>query len=369
MKSFPKLRFRKSTKKRPNKSNPVQLRLSQIKASLFKTLNPYHFYKNVKYSDENRLIFLIPEISLGIVGAVSLSDVPNWFIGLPAYIISLWAIWNTFPFLSETYEPAAEKITPLPKKDPYWPHAALGFITIWALTYVCFQFEWWIAGGAGVILLFFGIFFAVRKYKNFPNPKEQFSDKTVLVLLMIFAVLLRFPFLNESFTGFQNDEATNLLGAIQVLNGEIKNPFSGSYFFGFLPYFVLAPAFKIFGISLAVGRGTAAFVSLICIFFFYRWCRLYFGVVSSGLTTVFFSYCWWSLCDSHSPFFHIIMVMVEIIAFYVLALSLRNGRRLYFGLAGIFLGLCFQAYIPGRTTIVIVALTLMANYFLKERNF
>jgi hypothetical protein len=343
--------------------------LRQLKANAVTALNLGPIFKKTKNLDEIRWIFLIPGIVLGIVGAVSLSDIPNWFIGLPAHIISLWAIWNAFPPISETYETAAEKVTPLPKKDPYWSQAALALIAIWGLTYVCFQFKWWFIGGAGVLLIICGFYFAVRRYKNFPHSKELSSGNTVLIILLILAVLLRYPFIHQNITGFQNDEATNLLGAMDLLKGNIKNPFGGSYFFGFFPYFVLAPAFKIFGISLAVGRGTAAFVSLICIIFFFRWCRLYFGLVSSGLATTFFSYCWWSLFDSLSPFFHIIMVLVEIIAFYYLALSLRNGRRLYFGLTGIFLGLCFQAYIPGRSTILIVGLAFIASYLVEGEKF
>jgi hypothetical protein len=177
-------------------------------------------------------------------------------------------IWTVFPSQSDTVQPPAEKTTILRDKDKRLNWPLFLAVAVWFFTYICFEKHWWIAGGAGVALLFWVLLFFIGRFRNLPQAKETISEKTVLGLLLVATVLLRFPFLNRNITGFQNDEANNLLGAMDVLQGIIKTPFSGENDFSTLPYFMLAPFFKIFGSTLAAGRGAAAFLSLIAVFSF-----------------------------------------------------------------------------------------------------
>ena len=189
------------------------------------------------------------------------------------------------------------------------------------------------------------MFYCVNRFGNLPPFRETVPEKVVLGLLLVLTLLLCFPFLGQNFTGFQNDEANNLLGALDVLQGKMRSPFIGELNFSTLPYFLLAPFIKVFGLKLAAGRGAAAFLSVIGVYFFYRWCRLYFGIMASGLAAFFFSYCWWNLFNSLSPFLHISTVLFDISCFLFLAMALKTGRRLYFGLSGLFMALCFMSYI------------------------
>lgn len=326
-------------------------------------------YKSKTVAWEIRWLFLVPGVLLGCTGAGFLSGDPNWLVGLPLQALSLWAIWMAFPSQSGTVQPPAEKITPLRGKDKRlnWPLFLAA--TVWFFTAFCFEKHWWVTGGVGAVLLLWILNFSISKFTNFPKPKENISEKVVLGSLLVITVLLRFPFLNQNFTGLQSDEAFNLFGSINVLQGNPKTPFSGEYLRAYFPYFLLAPFFKVFGITLAAGRGTAAFLSVIAVYFFYRWCRLYFGVAASGLAAVFFSYCWWNLLNSLSPSLHIATVLFEITSLYFWVLALRYGRRLYFGLAGICMALCFQSYIAGRLLLVMVAFAFIGSCFFEGRKF
>ncbi len=322
-----------------------------------------------KTENKIRLNFLVPGVLFGCVGAGYLSEVPNWVIGLPFQFGSLWAIWKAFPSCSDTYQPLIEKFTPLPKKAFLWPWAIVLVIAAWVFSFFCFENQWWIVGGVGVILLACGLYFNFKCFRNPLKPKEIISDKVVLIILLVLTVILRFPFLNQNFTGFQNDEATNLLGTMDLLQGKIENIFSESFRFTNSSYLLLAPSFMIFGAGLAPARGTAAVLSLLSVYFFYRWCRLYFGVAASGLATAFFSYSWWLLFDSLSPFLHISTVFFEIVSFYFWARALRDGRRLYFAIAGISMGACFWTYIAGRLILVILVCSFIGSCFIEGKRF
>jgi hypothetical protein len=312
---------------------------------------------------------LLPGIALGALGAWQLSGEPNWLLGLPLQALSLWALWVSFPPESKTIQPPAEKTTPLSGKNKHsnWP--LILAVAAWFFSFVCFEKHWWIAGSAGVALFLWALSRSIRGFENPPAPKGNFPEKAVLVSLALAAVLLRFPFLTRNFTGFQSDEANILFGSINVLEGNLKTPFGGEYMCGYFPYFLLAFFLKVFGTTLAAARGCAASLSVVAVYFFYRWCRLSFGVSASGLAALFFCYCWWELWYALSPSLHIATLLFEIAAFYFLFLALRSGRRLYFALAGICTAACFWSYIAGWMLPAMMFLALSAACFTEGRKF
>ena len=277
---------------------------------------------------------------------------------MPIQALALWALWKAFPIMSETLLPSIEKKPPSPRKGFDSNLLFLPAMIAWYISYIFFDMWWWFAGLVAVILTILSVYYFLKRSSHPPTAPDFTHEKAALVLLLALSVILRFPFLNRSFTGLQADEAFNLINAINTLQGMLGTPFGSYYSWPFLPTFLLAMPFKLFGVELAVARGFSALISLISVYYFYRWCRINFGVAASWLASAFFSYCWWNLFYSLSVFSHIFTVFFEILAFLYLAKALKEGGKPYFIWAGFFLALSSMTHYSGRLVPIIAAMSL-----------
>src|SRR5581483_6501627 len=111
----------------------------------------------------------------------------------------------------------------------------------------------------------------------------------VFPALLVFAALLRFPFVGSNFTGLQGDEVNNLVGTAGMLQNHFvgESPFlTGWGGTADLPQFVLAVFFELLGPRVWVGRLVSVLASMVTLFFFYRWCRFWLGNLASGMATL-----------------------------------------------------------------------------------
>ncbi len=324
--------------------------------------------EEIKNKNGIRWIFLFAGILFSCVGIGFLSgDAPNWLFGLPFQAIAFWALWNAFPIQPRTLPQTAPKTTPLRKNEAKWLWLILAVMASWIFAYYCFSRVWWMAGAVTSIVLLGALILFAGRWRNPPPARKLFSDNTALVLLMILTILLRFPFLNHFFAGLQDDEAHNFMNTLDVLKGIIKTPFGSNWALAYFPRFLLAPFAYVFGTNLAVMKGATALISAVPVYFFYRWCRLYFGVGASLLASSFFSFCWWDLFFSLSLFQHIFTVCFEVLAFYFLAKGIQKGGKWNFAFSGICLATSVLTYYSGRLVPIMAVIVIIA-YWLMERN-
>ncbi len=317
-----------------------------------------------------RWVLLGSGILLSCVGIGFLSgDAPNWLFGLPFQAIAFWALWNAFPIQPRTLPQTAPQITPLRKNETKWLWLVLAVIASWVFAYYCFSRVWWMAGTVTSVALLGTVILCAGRWRNPPPARKLFSDNTALVLLMILTVLLRFPFLNHFFAGLQNDEAYNFLGAFNILNGNVKTPFENSGNYAYLPTIFMAFFVYLFGAKLAVAKGVSALISVIPIYFFYRWCRLYFGVGASLLASSFFSFCWWDLFFSFSIHQNIFTACFEVAAFYFLSKAVRDGEKWNFAWSGIFMAMSILTYYTGRLVPIMAVIVIIFYWWLGKSRF
>lgn len=294
---------------------------------------------------------------------------PNWFLGIPLQAFAFFLIWNAFNPRSKILNLTSGKSVSVNKNDHYWFWILLSGMFVWAFSCICFYKEMWATGIFSVVFLL-GIFIsAAVQFPNPPQARSPLTERTALIILLGFTILLRFPFLNQNFTGFQPDEGYYLLSAIDVIHGKPKTPFQSDFFWCYFPRYFMALPLVVFGYKLSVAKGFSAILSTVYVFYFYRWCRVYFGILASLLGAAFFSFCWWNLFFSLSTFEHLFTVLFQVIAFYFLAKALKEGNRFYFGVTGICLAASFMSYTSGPLVPFIAAITVACYFSVWKEKF
>ena len=313
--------------------------------------------------------FILAAAGAMAAGAKCLSGpVPLWLWGLPLQALSAWLLWLGFAGLQP---PAAEKMakSPLPasraagkkKKDHSWVRWSSVFLAAALGQYFLFSgslvpgLVFWVLS-----LLLLGLAKLKLSESGF-HPLDRF-DFTVLFLLIAVAALMRFPFVSQNLAGLQIDECDNISDSFSVLEGTFKSP----YITGWggnesLPFFLVAFFLKIFGTTVAAARSFSVLASLAALGAFYAWCRLFFSPKASLTAAFLLSVSWWFLFYSLSPFHNILVVLYEILAFYCLERAFRSGQKIFFALAGLFLGLSVLGYLPGRLVPVMAAAVILVS--------
>jgi Dolichyl-phosphate-mannose-protein mannosyltransferase len=315
--------------------------------------------------------YLFAGIFLAGWGIFFLSGDPKWLLGLPLQAAALWLLIKSFPVEFETL-PEAVNPGPAPKskargkknkikaKAPAHWFFFVSSIVLVAAAVVLMHFNSLYPGiallGAALIWIAFN-----RKKILLGAPSGfGFSETAALVLLLVLAALCRFPLTGFNFAGLQIDEANNLMSSVSVLDGTLKSPFATAWWGNpSFTYFITAGVLKVFGLTLTVARCVSSADAVIALFFFYRFCRLYFGVAASWIASFLFSVCWWNFFFSFSPFHNMFTVLFETACLYFLVRGLNEGRRAYFIGAGLFMAASVMSYLPGRLVPAMVFLVLL----------
>lgn len=323
---------------------------------------------------------LVAGILLGWIGINLVTGFhPVWGTGVPCMLVGAVLMVLAFPARAVIPKGLMSEGKPkgLASPDPRvgltlfqawaWIMGAL-LLGILALKYYVLSPGWFLILGAASLL------FWIRKQFGitwFP-PIELKKAGWTFPVLMVFAALLRFPFLGSNFTGLQGDEVNNLVGAA----GIIQNHYAGEspFLTGWggtadLPQWVLALFFQFLGARVWVGRLVSVLASMVTLFFFYRWCRFWLGNLAAGVATLLFSISWWFLYFSFSPFNNSMLFMTQVMAFYFLQKGFVEGKKMDFWWSGICAAACVMNYVPGRGVPGMMFFTILAFLILKGKPF
>ncbi len=306
----------------------------------------------------------------------------QWLKGFPFQVLFVWLVWGAFSKRVHDPEPSGAEPTPVPvpvlppgsrkqgkplpapseAKDSRGASGILWAVLILVLAGSTSTLYGLDRFGPGLWVLMGTLALVAVVFRLRGEDRVSWrlaSEKKWLWAVLAIAFLMRFPFLKMNFTSFQIDEANHLADGVRVMKWEITSPFATGWWGNpSMPYFFTAAWFKVFGVSLAVGRAMSAFYMMVAFVIFYRWSRLYFSAVASLSALGFMVVGWWVLFYSLSPFTDAITVMFEVLAFYLLETALRSGERWRYFWFGVVAAGSVMTYISGRLIPVILFLSV-----------
>ncbi len=283
----------------------------------------------------------------------------NWATGLPLLIISGWFLLEAFPETSKVL-----KVSGFPRPKPkdksrfeilplLLPLTWLAMITFFYSDHSPLAF---FALAATVLIIGF---LRCKRQETLGVAQLKGEWKWVLFILGL-AALLRYPFLHSLFAGFRSDESVEAMTAVGALKGEWATPFqTGVWGSPTLPCFLNAIGLKIFGVNLTGLRMATLTLSMLSIFVFYRWCRLYFSPRACLLAAFLSSVSWWHLFFAFSPFNTMCMILFVVCTFYFYEKALQRGARADYWWGGVFAAASVMTYIAGRLTPAMVLVFIM----------
>jgi len=298
-------------------------------------------------------------------------NAPNWLYAVPLQLFAAWKIITAFPKTVEPSFPQGNREkAPSPALAGVHPRTLVLIFASAGLSIYFFHKDLMVLGVVLVLLSALLVaWLRSRSGEKDPGTSVLWGNALMIAVLAA-AALMRFPFVGMDFGGFQNDESNNLFCAIQVATGHEFTPF-GEGWSGTASFldFLIAPFFKVFGISLPAARAASATFSMLGLFYFYRLCRFYFSEVASAMATFLFSIAFWELFFSASGFSNIITVFFEVAAFYYMTKALREGKRLDFWWGGLFTAASAMSYLSGRLVPVMIFLFLLACLAFEGKKF
>jgi hypothetical protein len=209
-----------------------------------------------------------------------------------------------------------------------------------------------------------------------------------LALLLIAAAFLRFYQLGEVPPGLFPDEATHALDALEVLDGQltIYSPDEGST--GALWRYLLALHFAMFGAGLLSLRAFASALGVISVAVAYLAVRelslspFFAGSEAragsgppkawreaiAALAALLLALSYWHLDLSRTAFSAVLMLLVQDAAFFCLWRGLSSGRRRWFVLFGVGLGLLAYNYLPGKLVPAVPLVFFFVEWLVARRD-
>lgn len=341
------------------------------------------FFKSIgeALSEAMRVAVVMPvplRLLLGLVlGALGINRLygpqPDWISGLPLQMASAFFLIHSFHPRAEIpsfQEAGLKRATPaLPQANPSFFLLAIGFL---AAGQWFFRKEWF-ALGTILTVETFGWLFWVQGRGWVPGKNSSpfpVREKRALWLILAFETLFTLSQIGANATGLIVDEANNLNSAVAVARGGIQSPFVTSW--GgtpTLPYFLVGAAFKVFGAEIWAARLVSSLAAIATLWFFFHWCRFFFGSAASVIATYWLAVSWWQLYFALSAWHNSLLFLSAVSAFYFLEKGLRNGRRMDFWWAGIAAAACVMNYVPGRSVPVMMALTLTGYLLFRGKEF
>lgn len=311
-----------------------------------------------------RFWFLLAALASGWLGFQSLKgDHPAWWPGIFWQTLSFLLLWFSAPPRVSRVFPDADAFKDTQAQLSGGPSERQMLLVVIAVLTACAQCIWlqgrFFGGVFFLAAVFVYLLFRSRLCEvGFSLARSGSRDSFYILILVSIAAFARFPFAEKNWIGFQIDEANHLLDSIGFLEGRWQTPFRTVWWGNpALPHFIVAGFFKVFGETLIVARSVSMLVSLFALWFFYRLCREFFNEHVSFAITLMYSFSWWYLFYSFSPFHNIFTVFFQIAAFWCLVKALKGGYRgAYLGL-GVFSAAAVMTYLPGRMVPGMVAAT------------
>jgi len=319
---------------------------------------------------------LILGLGLGWFGSNKLAWPPNYYWGIPAQLLAVFLVLRSFPTQFKVlppWESAKEESLPEKKAKTVPPHAVFLVLVLLLGVGQWFFRQDWIAS-ASLLTLQTLLWIGWLKFRQgLPDSKPVqfvFQEKTILWIILLVESLLTVPHLGTHFTGLCLDEANNLDDAAAFVGGSLRSPFiTGWGGTASLPYCIVGPFMMVLGVKVWVARFVSLLAALLATWFFYRWCRFFYGTAASAVATLGLAVSWWYLYYALSVWHNTLLFLSMICAFYFLEKGLREGKRGDFFWAGISAGACVMNYVPGRTVPLMMAGTLLGYLFLRGPAF
>jgi hypothetical protein len=294
---------------------------------------------------------------------------PDWLRGTPLQLLAAFFFWMAIP------NRAALKESPDKKPKAHRLPAAPGRLFIFLMLSAAVGQGLLALNAPGLGLVFWaaalGALWLMKDAAGQkPSPGFLKNEYFWLGAILLFACLMRFPFIAQHTAGLQADEANNIVYGSWVLSGEISTPYCtvGVVEHTFHHY-LLAPALWLFGETCVTGRAFSAVVSIAALYFFYLLCRFFFSPAASLLATFLMSVGWWFLFYSLSPFQNITVGFFEILVIYFLERGLRSGKKIDFWAAGVITAFCCMEYLSGRLVPLIALFSLLIFFAVRGKAF
>jgi hypothetical protein len=242
--------------------------------------------------------------------------------------------------------------------------------------------DWWTNTGSWLLyiaaILLFAFAFIVWERSapptysaETPPPGDRLPRRLEWVImgaLLLLALLLRVPGLENAPPGLYFDEAQNGVVARQITAPDALHPtfIADKSQMGALNFYFLGIVLKIFGgdvwplrILMAVGGALIAPILYLLGARLYGW-RV--GLAAGGLVAVSA----WNITFSRLGFFSMFTVALDVAVYLCAAQALRTGRLGYYAGAGILLGLAMQGYYMARL-VPVVLIAVLLHRLLSER--
>ncbi len=307
---------------------------------------------------------------------------PRWIMGGVFQWVSMTSLLKAFPAWAP--KPGTSPAAPIPAApgsippvvvpppSPAGPAVVPVAVVVLLLSAAVYYFTK-NAFQSGLVYLAAGLlssFVLALKYRDPETATTKDNTFFWIGVVLVIAAFMRLPFIGCDFTGLQIDEANHLWDGRNVLTGDLKTPFATGWWGNpSFVYFWYAFFFKLFGISVPVGRALSACLSIGALYLFYRVVRFYVAPLPSILATVMFMYSWYHMFYSLSPFTDIFTVFFELATFFFLERALREGKRSDYAWAGLWMAASVMSYISGRLVVGMVVISLGMRFLNHPKEF
>jgi hypothetical protein len=221
-----------------------------------------------------------------------------------------------------------------------------------------------------------------------PNKATLWIEAIAIIFILAVAVFFRFDRIGRIPPGLNPDEATHALNALEVLQGQITiySPDEGST--GALWRYLLALNFSLLGSSILSLRVFASAVGAASVGVAYlvvrevsltpltwwpregprRLSNVVWHESIALIAALLLAVSYWHVDLSRTAFSAILMLLIQDATFFCLWRALRSGRKRWFALAGLGLGLLVYNYLPGKLVPAVLLIFFLLEWSIARRN-
>jgi fibro-slime domain-containing protein len=195
-------------------------------------------------------------------------------------------------------------------------------------------------------------------------------EVVLLAALVLLALFFRLYRIDMMPSGLAEDEAPNILDAIQVLEGQVKTPFaSGNWSTSFVFHYVVASLMRL-GLSGFYALKTVSIAGgVLAVLFLYLMARRCFHRAVAALAAFFLAVSSWQVINSRLGYLISVEPFLELVIIYFFYRGMQSGRMLDLVLSGLVTGIGMIYVRPVSLTPVVLALLVLHRVVLSFREF